>query len=223
MYVNQDDKSLAFRFQSGIQAYADTMIEQLGNHHCGPWNLLSHPVTPSPVAGECVVESLPLNLIEAYHAVGDQDIRLAKIEACYNENRPLLDGEIQDILCNSHVFKAKQVFICAPFLSDILNESAITGLLTQHLKKIIIHTDPTDRKAENIISDIEKLLKSRKNPVELIVVKKTITSVCIYLDVFCTIRGCYYRKQTVYRRDIFKLCSEVSFDQIKNEQLWLTI
>lgn len=47
VYLNQADCSLAFHFQSGIQAYADVLAEQLNCRHLGAWNLFSPPNRPS--------------------------------------------------------------------------------------------------------------------------------------------------------------------------------
>lgn len=220
VYLNQEDRSLAFRFQSGIQAYADTLEKQIREHENGAWNLLSQPPKPLASEDEIVADLLPAQLIDAIRIVGDVNQRGALIEEAYYQDRPLLDGEIYDILCNCHMFKAESIFIEAPYLADFLTDTAISGLLSQHTKSVVLHYDSNDRSAANIIRKIQERVKKQSDKKTLILKETSINSVKFYFGNACAIQASYNAKKTVYGRHVYKLCARVSFNSDRIQLLW---
>lgn len=73
VYLNQEDQSLAFHFQSGIQAYADALSEQISSHELGAWNLFSRPKRRCLAAPD--EERLPIGLIEVLNSQRKQSER----------------------------------------------------------------------------------------------------------------------------------------------------
>lgn len=163
VYLNQSDRSLAFHFQSGIQAYADVLAEQLNCRHLGAWNLFSPP------------------------------------------NRPCA------------AFKAPRIFIQAPFLAELLNDDILRTIFSAHTKEVIVRYNRNDYQADFILGRMGKL---RKDCVLTTVPSEDISSVKFCFGTACFIQGQYAAKETVYKRRLYKLCAEITFNSAQIDSLW---
>lgn len=218
VYVNQEDQSLTFRFHSGVQAYADTLLEQINHHQSGAWSLLSRPIRPCKTNEN--EDQFPAQLMAALSLNTTQDERLAAIEDAYYQDRPLLDGEIEDILQNCASFKPGRILIEAPYLGDFLTETAIRALLSSHAKEIIIRYSKDDRNAENVLSMLKKLARTKKDCNITLHSAPSISSIKMYFDNTCAILAYYQSKETVYHCHIFKLCAHITFNSAQIDRLW---
>ncbi len=215
VYRNQADRSLAFHFQSGIQAYADALAEQLHCRHLGAWNLFSPPSRPCTASP--AKEQLPNDLIAAYKLRGMQSDWTDSLEATYYADRPLLDGELQDILYHCAAFKAQRIFIQAPYLAELLNDDILRAIFSAHTKEVIVHYNPDDYQADFILGRMKKL---RKDCALTAVPSEEISSVKFCFGTACAIQGQYAAKETIYRRRLYKLCAEITFDPAQISTLW---
>lgn len=220
VYINQEDKSLSFKFHSGVQVYADAFQEQISKRMNGAWRLLAQPQKPTCPLTTLGSEGLPKDLIESLSSNEHLDQRLELVENAYYQDRYLLDGEIHDILCNSNAFKPEKILIEAPYLGDFLSDTTIASILAQSTKKLIVHYDLNDRAAPSIIKNLHEKTEGRKGFQLEVIEKAGINTIKLYFDDKCTIIGCYYPKETVYHRHIYKLSSYVSFDHLGNKRLW---
>ena len=215
VYLNQADRSLAFHFQSGIQAYADVLAEQLNCRHLGAWNLFSPPNRPCAASPE--EEQLPHDLIAAFKLRGVQSDWADLLEAAYYADRPLLDGELQDILYHCAAFKAPRIFIQAPFLAELLNDDILRTIFSAHTKEVIVRYNRNDYQADFILGRMGKL---RKDCVLTTVPSEDISSVKFCFGTACFIQGQYAAKETVYKRRLYKLCAEITFNSAQIDSLW---
>ena len=215
VYLNQADRSLAFHFQSGIQAYADVLAEQLNCRHLGAWNLFSPPNRPCAASPE--EEQLPHDLIAAFKLRGVQSDWADLLEAAYYADRPLLDGELQDILYHCAAFKAPRIFIQAPFLVELLNDDILRTIFSAHTKEVIVRYNRNDYQADFILGRMGKL---RKDCVLTTVPSEDISSVKFCFGTACFIQGQYAAKETVYKRRLYKLCAEITFNSAQIDSLW---
>lgn len=215
VYLNQADCSLAFHFQSGIQAYADVLAEQLNCRHLGAWNLFSPPNRPCAASPE--EEQLPHDLIAAFKLRGAQSDWADLLEAAYYADRPLLDGELQDILYHCAAFKAPRIFIQAPFLAELLNDDILRTIFSAHTKEVIVRYNRNDYQADFILGRMGKL---RKDCVLTTVPSEDISSVKFCFGTACFIQGQYAAKETVYKRRLYKLCAEITFNSAQIDSLW---
>lgn len=215
VYLNQADHSLAFRFQSGIQAYAESLTEQINCRHLGAWNLFSPPKRPCTASSN--KEQLPHNLIEAFKLRGAQSDWVDLLESAYYADRPLLDGELQDILYHCATFKAPRIFIQAPFLAELLNDDILRAIFSAHTKEVIVRYNRNDHQASSILSRMEKL---RKECVLTAVPSESISSVKFCFGTACSIQGQYAAKETVYKRHLYKLCAEITFNSAQITSIW---
>ncbi|SMC40898.1 hypothetical protein [Papillibacter cinnamivorans] len=220
VYINREDKSLSFKFSSGFQVYADAFQEQINQRMNGAWRLLSQPQKPICLSSTLEVDESPEQLINILNVSEKLDQHLDIFENAYYQDRPLLDGEIYDILYNCNIFKPERILIEVPYLGDFFSDSIITSILTQTTKEVIIHYDLNDHSAKSIIEKLHEKTDNRQNFKLTIVAKKRNQMVKLYFGNECTITGCYYPKDTVYRRHIYKLCAHVSFDYQSNQHLW---
>lgn len=222
VFLNQEDKSLAFQFQSGIKAYADTFLEQISKHENGAWNLLLRPKrfcgSTLDVEGE-----LPIKLIEAFNSNVNSDERGILIENEYYKDRLLLDGEVMDILLNCGDFRAKKILVELPYLEEFINDDVIPALLSPHTEELIIRFSPDDRRASDVIKKIKARSKNRKKLHVMAQEVQAISGIKLYIDSKCAITGQYVQKETVYRRHLYKLYATVTFDSTRIEALWLEI
>lgn len=218
VYINQEDKSLAFRFQSGIQIYADALQNQLNKRENGAMNVLSQPIRTCTANFKDI--ELPHQLIEAVLSKAGQDKRLPAIETAYYMDRPLLDGEIEDILCHCSVFKADRILIEAPHIGELLNETVISALMSSHTHEVIINYNSCDFQAKRIIDKFRDYTKRRNDCKLTLRSIQSITSVRLYLGNTCAIWGAYCPNETVYRRRLYKLCAHITFDPKQIETLW---
>ena len=118
------------------------------------------------------------------------------------------------------MFKAESIFIEAPYLADFLTDTAISGLLSQHTKSVVLHYDSNDRSAANIIRKIQERVKKQSDKKTLILKETSINSVKFYFGNACAIYASYNAKRTVYGRHVYKLCARVSFNSDEIQQLW---
>ncbi len=218
IYLNQEDKSLDFRFQSGIQVYADVLSEQINSHDLGAWNLLSQPKRMCAASPD--KERLPMGLVEATNFRGSQDERMSALETAYFSDRPLLDGEIEDILCNCFNFKAERILIEGPYLGELLNDDAIQAIFSPHTKEVIVHYSQNDFQVKRVLNKLSNLADGRKDFKLTVSSLPSISSVKLYFGSTCAIQGQYAEKETIYRRHIYKLCAEITFDLVKINTLW---
>lgn len=218
VYLNQEDKSLDFRFQSGIQAYADALSEQINQQALGARNLFSSP--RRLCTADVKDERLPTDLIEATNFRGSQNERLSAIEAAYFSDRPLLDGEIEDILCNCFSFKADRILIEAPYLGELLNDDAIHAVFSTSTKEVVVHYSQRDFQAKRILDKLFKQASGQKGCKLTVSSLPEISSVKLYFGSVCAIQGQYAEKETVYRRHLYKLCAQITFDPVQINSLW---
>lgn len=218
VYRNQEDQSLDFRFQSGIQAYADVLSEQLSQQALGAWNLFSPPRRLCTAGPED--ELLPASLIESAGLRGNQGERLSAIETAYFSDRPLLDGETGDILRHCFSFKADRILIEAPYLGEFLHDDAIQAIFSSHTKEVIVRYSQKDFQAKRVLDKLFKLAakldECRLTTIPLL----DISSVKLYFGSVCAIQGQYAEKETVYRRHLYKLCARITFDLVQINMLW---
>lgn len=218
VYRNQEDQSLDFRFQSGIQAYADALSEQINQHILGAWNLFSPPrrlCTADPKD-----ELLPAGLIEAASLRGSQSERLSAIEEAYFNDRPLLDGETKDILRHCFSFKADRILIEAPYLDEFLHDDAVQAVFSPNTKEVIVRYSQKDFQAKRILDKLSKQAAGLKECKLTIVPLPDISSVKFYFGSVCAIEGQYAEKETVYRRHLYRLCARITFDPIRINTFW---
>lgn len=215
VYLNQADHSLAFRFQSGIQTYADALSEQLNSHELGAWNLFSRPRRLCTASLED--DQLPTDLVAALKFRGAQDERVFSLEAAYYANRPLLDGELQDILYNCASFKAQRILIQAPYLAELLNDDIIRAIISPHTKEVIVHYNQNDLQAKHVLN---QLTRNKKDCLLTSIPFQDISAVKFYFGSICAIEGKYVEKETIYRRRLYKLCARITFDYAQINSLW---
>lgn len=218
VYLNQADHSLAFRFQSGIQTYADALSEQLNSHELGAWNLFSRPKRLCTASSED--DQLPTDLVAALKSRGVQDKQVFSLEDAYYANRPLLDGELQDILYNCASFKAKRILIQAPYLAELLNDDIIRAIISPHTKEVIVHYNQDDLQAEHVLA---QLARNKKDCLLTATSFQDISVVKFYFGSSCAIEGKYVEKETIYRRRLYKLCARITFDDAQIDMLWKEI
>lgn len=218
VYRNQEDQSLDFRFQSGIQAYADALSEQLSQQALGAWNLFSPPRRLCTAGPED--ELLPAGLIASAGLRGNQGERLSAIEAAYFSDRPLLDGETGDILCHCSSFKADRIFIEAPYLGELLHDDAIRAIFSPHTKEVIVRYSQKDLQAKRILDKLSRLAANPEECRLTTIPLPDLSSVKLYFGSVCAIQGQYAEKETVYRRHLYKLCARITFDPVQIDALW---
>lgn len=216
IYLNQEDESLGFQFSSGIQVYEEALREQLNKKENGASNIFSQPLR----AGTTEDISSPYQLIKAFASKDEPSTRLAAIEVAYYSDRSLLDGEVEDILSNCSVFKAEKILIEVPYIGEFLNGAVMTSLLANQTKEIIINYSSNDYQANRIIDDLKKRMRGKKDFKLTIHSFKTIDSVKLYFSKVCAISGKYREYETIYRRRLYKLCAEVTFDSKKIGLMW---
>lgn len=222
VFLNQEDKSLAFQFQSGIKAYADTFSEQINSREIGAWNLLSQPKRLCGNALEAEGE-LPVKLIEAFTSNVNSDERATLVENEYYKDRLLLDGEVMDILSNCSDFRAEKILLEFPYLGEFINGTVISALLSSHTKELVIRFNSHDRRAQDVIKEIREKSKNKRDFHLVIQEVPSVSGVRIYIGGKCAITGQYVQKNTVYNRHIYKLYATVTFDSIQIETLWREI
>lgn len=215
VYLNQADHSLAFRFQSGIQTYEDVLAEQLNGRSLGALNLFSSPKRLCTASSE--KERLPHDLIEAFKLRGVQSDWADSLEAAYYAERPLLDGELQDILYHCADFKVPRIFIQAPFLAELLNDDILRAIFSAHTKEVIVCYNRNDYQADAML---ERMGKLQKNCTLTVVPSENISCVKFYFGTACAIQGQYAAKETVYQRHLYKLCAEITFNSANIKSLW---
>ena len=215
VYLNQADHSLAFRFQSGIQAYADALSEQLNRHELGAWNLFSQPRRLCTASLED--EQLPAHLVAALKFRGTQDERAYSLEDAYYTNRPLLDGELQDILYNCASLKAPRILIQAPYLAELLNDDIIRAIVSPHTKEVIVHYNKNDLQAKHML---DQLAHYKKDCLLTVIPFPDISTVKLYFGNNCAIEVKYLDKGNIYRRRLYKLCARITFDHAQINSLW---
>lgn len=220
VYLNREDQSLDFRFQSGIQAYADTLSEQINQRVLGACNLFSLP--RRLCTADIKKEWLPANLVNATHIHGSQSERQSAIEAAYFSDRPLLDGEVEDILCNCFDFKADRILIEAPYLGELLSDDAIQALLSPSTKEIIVHYSKSDYQAERILDKLSRQA-TRKDCSFTAFSLPEISSVKLYFGNACAIQGQFAEKETIYRRHLYRLYAQITFEPTQINTLWENI
>lgn len=220
VYLNQEDQSLAFHFQSGIQAYADALSEQISSHELGAWNLFSRPKRRCLAAPD--EERLPIGLIEVLNSQRKQSERWSAIETAYFTDRPLLDGEVEDILCNCFNFKAECIFIEAPFLGELLNDSTIGSLFSSATKELVIRYSQDDFRAKRLLDKIKGIAEEKKCKLTASPLP-SISEVNLCFGNVCAIQGHYAEKETVYRRHLYRLCARITFDFVQINTLWTNI
>jgi len=221
VYINQEDRSLAFRFHSGVQAYADALLEQINCHQSGAWSLLLRPRRQCIAGGNA--EQFPTRLLAALSMSARQEERLAAVEEAYYRDRPLLDGEIEDILQNCSDFKPERILIEAPYLEDFLTETTIRALLSSHAKELVIHYSEDDRNAGKVLSTIKKLAKGQSDCKITPHSAPSISSVKMYFGDACAIQAYYQSEETVYHCYLYKLRANVTFDSARIKELWREI
>lgn len=223
VYLNQEDKSLSFKFSSGIQIYEETLQNQLSQQSRlpGVQRLLSKPVKMPAPSEKQIKHVLPHVLITATKQHGEKYVRQQVIEDAYFTDRPLLDGEIVDILLHANERKPEEVFIKMPYLDEYLIPSVINFLTCmQTVKRLIICHDNRDRSAERIIRDLKSQTRSKKNFVLTVVPLDSIWELLILLGTYCAIRATFEEMETVYRGKIYRTCAEITFDSSLIRSSW---
>jgi hypothetical protein len=226
VYLNQEDKSLSFKFASGIQIYEDSLQKQLSQQAKlpGVQRLLSKPVKkPAPIERQ-IKSVLPVMLITATKQHGEKHIRQQIIEDAYFSDRPLLDGEIADILLHANEKKSEEVFIKMPYLYEYLTPSVISilaGMPT--IRHLILCHDNRDKSSERIIKDLKSSTRNRKNFTLTIVPLGDVWELSILLGNYCAIRATFEEVETVYRRKIYRTCAEITFDSLVVKSAWNAI
>ena len=210
VYRNREDRSLDFRFQSGVQAYAAALSEQINSHGLGAWNLFSQPRRLCAAGPE--EEALPAELIEAAGFRGSQGERLAALEAAYFRDRPLLDGEAEDILRNCFQFKAEEILIEAPYLGELLDDEGIHAVFSPHTREVTVRYSPDDFQAGHVLGKLRKQAAARKTCKFTAIPVPEIEGVTLCFGDVCAVRGRYAQKETLYRRSLYRLCAQVTFD-----------
>ena len=100
-------------------------------------------------------------MIAAFKLRGAQSDWADLLEAAYYADRPLLDGELQDILYHCAAFKAPRIFIQAPFLAELLNDDILRTIFSAHTKEVIVRYNRNDYQADFILGRMGKLLRYR--------------------------------------------------------------
>lgn len=218
VYVNQQDHSLRFRFSSRDEFYERAASNQLWDNKPGILRLLNSRLL-SPPSDDAKVESgLPGALIDAFRTYSDYQEKDLAIESAYFQSRPLLDGEIADMLENCRDFRAKAIYISLPVCGDFLSDVAISAL-TANVERLILSYDRDDRSAAGTIDKIRKALAERRSILEL---REDVTTsaICILLGDSCGISAVYSPRQTAYRKTIYRIDAKVTFDYAEVKYLW---
>lgn len=134
------------------------IAEQLNGRSLGALNLFSSPKRLCTASSE--KERLPHDLIEAFKLRGVQSDWADSLEAAYYAERPLLDGELQDILYHCADFKAPRIFIQAPFLAELLNDDILRTIFSAHTKEVIVCYNRNDYQADATLERMGKLQKT---------------------------------------------------------------
>lgn len=201
VYVNQQDHSLRFRFSSGNEFYEKAASHQLQDNKPGVLRLLASPLLPPPSDNAKVEPGLPSLLIDAFRTNFDQQEKDLAIESAYFQSRPLLDGEVADMLENCGDFRAKAIYISLPICGEYLSDVVISAL-TGNVERLILSYDKDDRSAVDVIKKIKKSLAERRSILELREDAASAT-MCILLGDACGITAVYSPQQTAYHRTIY--------------------
>ena len=217
VYINQDDKTLSFQFQSGIQAYSEALSEQLKQNEKGAWNLLKQPPRQS---FEQTVNVLPVKLIETTTSKVNSEKRAELAETEYYNARPLLDGEINDILQHISDFRAEKVYMEAPYLNEFINNDVLSAIFSSHTKELIVRYSGNDRNADKIINNMKSIPKKQKR---FRLDTKSIYN-CSYVKIYigdkCAIVGSYKKFDTIYHMPIYRLNANITYDKKVIDGYW---
>lgn len=86
-----------------------------------------------------------------------------------------------------------------------------------HTKEVIVRYNRNDYQADFILGRMGKL---RKDCVLTTVPSEDISSVKFCFGTACFIQGQYAAKETVYKRRLYKLCAEITFNSAQIDSLW---
>lgn len=218
VYLNPQDLSLAFQFQSGIALYEKLVLKQLSERKNGVRGLFNLPdrETIHPTN----YESMPIALIAALSADKQNEDYDSRIEYEYYQDRPLLDGEVKDILENCSDLKANRILICAPYISEIINGDICSAILSQSTKELFILHGIQDRRANDIIKNLKSISKNRKDLRLITHATANVPFISVLIGDKCAISAFYERIETIYRHSLYKLHSSITYDSSRIKELW---
>lgn len=220
VYLNQDDLSFNFLFQSGIHAYSESMLQQINSRTNGTQNLLLHPYH---YCEEVVTDDLPVRLIEAFQSNINPTEQAELIEKEYYQNRPLLDGEVEDILCNLNLFRAERIYIQTPYLTEFFNDDVIASILSPFLKELTIKAIEDSAPNKRILERIKNATKKRKGFKMNVLPATRETATQFIIGDQCKIVVQYSQFETNYHRKIYKPHASISFDKSAIQNQWTMI
>lgn len=218
VYINQQDHSLCFRFSSGDESYEKAASKQLQDNKPGIFRLLSSRRLPPPPDSINAEPGLPCALIDAARAYSDRQKEDSAIASAYFQSRPLLDGEIADMLENCTDFRAKAIYLSLPICGEYLSDTVISAL-TVNVERLVLSYDKDDYSAESTINKIKGALAERRSILELRE-DAVPSTICILFGDTCGITAVYVPRQTAYRRTIYRIDAKVTFDYAEVKDLW---
>ena len=218
VYINTQDLSLSFQFQSGIAFYEKIVLKQLSEQKNGVRSLFNLPnrKTIQPTN----YESMPIALIAALSADKQNEDYDSRIEYEYYQDRPLIDGEVKDILENCSDFKANRILICAPIISEIINDGICSAILSQSTKELFILHGTQDYLANDTINKLKSMSKNRKDFRLITHAIANVPFIFVLIGDKCAISAFYERIETIYRRGLYKLHASITHDSSRIKELW---
>lgn len=218
VFINQQDRSLRFRFSSGEESYEKAASKQLQENKPGILRLLNTRRLPPPPNGTNAMPEFPSALIDAARAYSERREWAPAMESAYFQSRPLLDGEIIDMLENCADFRAKAIYLSLPICGEYLSDATISALTT-NVERLILSYDKDDYSANSIIQRIKGALVERHSILELRE-DAVPSTICILLGNTCGISAVYVSQQTAYHRTIYRVDARVTFDHAEVKRLW---
>lgn len=221
VYINREDRSLIFRFSSGNLTYQEAFTTQLNEVKTGAMRLLNSQLLPEAPEDMKVQPGRPEELINAFGLFCDELTKTSAIEEAFFRDRPLLDGEIADMLNNFRDFGEKAVYLSLPVYSDFLTDTAISALCETVEKLILVH-HKTDKSAGYVIEKVKKQFKEKAESSLLVRDDAIPSTVFILFGAACAVRATYVPLRTAYNRRVYRIDGTVTYDPSTVKNYWKT-
>lgn len=219
VYLNQQDHSWAFKFESGETAYEDMLQKQFKEDMPGARRLLNQPKLNTSASDVRYPADMPEELIASLRISGGKDRRMEAGEAAYHKERPLLPREIYDTLLNCGEFKPKAIYLSMPNAEEFLTDAVLSALMASGTRKIIIRTQGQDHSWNRIKERLEKK-REAKGPALDLRTGEDSASVQVLIGAACAMQAAYLPYEGPYGRTVYRLCGQISFAAEHIRQLW---
>lgn len=218
-YLNQQDHSWAFRFESGLEVYEDTLQKQFKEDQLGARRLMNQPMLQQSPDEPDFSPIFPEELISAFRFFGDKRQRTDVIETAFFKDRPLLPREIHDTLANCTSYKPESIYLSLPKMDDFLSDAVNYGLMNSGARRISICCQPQDRSAKRTLDRLKRLQKA-DSPTLGLSTGENSSYIRILLGTKCAIEAGYVPYKGPYNRSVYRLCGKISFRSDRIQQLW---